>query len=129
MLKTVHSSVHEVLARVRNSAATHVWGECRQLTCAAMSTSVRIVIYTPMAALAADFQDFAIDWIANFEARYSRFLPDSIVGRINASAGGDWVEFDQEADELFDICDRMHQIAGGVFDPAALPMLRLWNWK
>jgi thiamine biosynthesis lipoprotein len=94
-----------------------------------MSTSVRIVFYTPFAALAVDFQQFAIDWVARFEARYSRFLPDSIVGRINARAGGDWVEFDEEAEELFAACDRMHGISNGIFDPATLPMLKLWNWK
>src|SRR3954469_3512941 len=105
MVATAPNPVDEVLARVRDSARTHTWGECQQLTCRAMSTSVRIVCYTPMAAIAADFQDGAVDWIPHFEGRYSRFIPDSIVGRINANAGGDWVEFDEDAEEIFQACE------------------------
>jgi thiamine biosynthesis lipoprotein len=123
------SSDAELLARVRGSARHHAWGERWELTCQAMSTSVRIVFYTPYPGLAGEFQDVALDWIARFEARYSRFRPESIVGQINAHAGGEWIEYDEEAEQLFDVCDRMHALSGGIFDPATLPMLWLWNWK
>ena len=39
-----------------------------------------------------------------FEARYSRFIPDSLIGRINAAAGDHWVEIDPETDGLFNLC-------------------------
>lgn len=122
-------AIANVLSRVRGSMQRDSRGDCWQLTCRAMSTSVRLVFYTPIPALAGDFQSCAIDWIARFEARYSRFISDSIVGQINANAGSDWVEFDEEAEELFETCDRMYRLSAGIFDPAALPLLRLWNWK
>jgi thiamine biosynthesis lipoprotein len=79
--------------------------------------------------VAQDFGRAAIDWIARFEARYSRFLPDSIVGQINARGGGDWVELDEDADRLLSLCGQMHGLTRGVFDAAALPLLRIWDWK
>jgi thiamine biosynthesis lipoprotein len=80
-------------------------------------------------ALAADFGRAVVEWIAGFEARYSRFIPESIVGQINANAGGDWMELDDEAAELLSLCDEMYALTGGVFDAASLPLLRLWDWK
>ena len=67
-------------------------------------------------ALAQEFQRAAIDWIARFEARYSRFLPESIVGQINAQSGGDWLELDEDADRLLSLCAEMHRLTRGVFD-------------
>jgi thiamine biosynthesis lipoprotein len=129
MIAAAPDLLSDVTKRVWGTARCHTQGERWQISCQAMSTSVRMVYFTPFPALAQDFQRAALDWIARFEARYSRFLPDSIVGRINAEAGNDWMELDAEADELFTLCDRMHGISGGVFDPASLPLLRAWNWK
>jgi thiamine biosynthesis lipoprotein len=44
------------------------------------------------------FKAATIRWVAEFEARYSRFLPDSLISLINQSAGQNWVELDEEAD-------------------------------
>jgi len=41
-----------------------------------------------------------LDWIAWFEARYSRFIPDSLISRINAAAGEHWVEVDPETGQV-----------------------------
>jgi len=79
--------------------------------------------------LADEFERSAIDWIARFEARYSRFLPGSVVGQINTNAGGPWLEIDEEACRLFTTCDEMHGLSRGIFDPASLPLMRLWDWK
>jgi thiamine biosynthesis lipoprotein len=94
-----------------------------------MSTPVNISFAAAGEALARDFSRAAIDWIAGFEARYSRFLPESIVGQINARSGGDWLEIDDETDGLLSLCAQMHELTRGVFDPAALPLLRIWDWK
>jgi thiamine biosynthesis lipoprotein len=94
-----------------------------------MSTPVNLAFATSIKGMAQDFQRAAIDWIARFEARYSRFLPESIVGQINARGGGDWLEIDEEADGLLSICAEMHRLTRGVFDAAALPLLRIWDWK
>jgi thiamine biosynthesis lipoprotein len=104
-------------------------GNYHTLTFRAMSTPVRICFSHDMPALAADFQRQLVQWIACFEARYSRFIAESIVGQINAGAGGDWMEVDEETGQLLSLCDEMYSLTGGVFDAAALPLLRLWDWK
>jgi len=70
-----------------------------------------------------------VTWTAQFEARYSRFIPDSLIGRINAAAGEHWVETDPETDRLFSLCQELFFFTGGSFDPTALPLIKLWNWK
>jgi thiamine biosynthesis lipoprotein len=39
------------------------------------------------------------------------------------------VEVDPETEALFDLCREMIFFTRGVFDPTALPLIRLWNWK
>jgi thiamine biosynthesis lipoprotein len=64
-----------------------------------------------------------------FEAKYSRFRPDSLVSRINQAAGRAWVEVDAEMEQLLKLCDTLHFMTRGVLDPTALPLIQLWNWK
>jgi thiamine biosynthesis lipoprotein len=67
--------------------------------------------------------------VANFEAKYSRYWPESLVSRINAAAGRDWTVLDAEADRIFALCHELHFLTRGSFDPTALPLLKLWDWK
>jgi thiamine biosynthesis lipoprotein len=122
------SLVSTVSARVRDSLQVEVRGGAFRVTCRAMSTPVNLA-FVASTTVAREFQRSAIDWIARFEARYSRFLPESIVGQINARAGGDWLDIDDDADRLLSICAEMHDLTRGVFDAAALPLLRIWDWK
>jgi len=123
------SLVSVVSSRVRDSVQVEVRGDYHRIRCRAMSTPVNLAFVTPAASVAEEFQRSAIDWIARFESRYSRFLPESIVGQINAGGGGDWLELDEDADRLLSICGEMHRLTRGVFDAAALPLLRIWDWK
>src|SRR5581483_6608604 len=129
MIQEPSSLLSFVSARIRESVQVEARGDFYRVTCRAMSTPVNIAFTAYSAAEARDIQGAAIDWIARFEARYSRFLPESIVGQINTSACGDWVEIDEDADRVLSMCDEMHRLTGGVFDPAALPLLRIWDWK
>jgi thiamine biosynthesis lipoprotein ApbE len=94
-----------------------------------MSTTCRVNFRAATAALAQACQSEALDWTGAFEARYSRFIPESIIGQINTAAGRDWVEVEEETDRMFSFCGEMVFFTRGVFDPAALPLIRLWNWK
>jgi len=129
MTQPPKSLVSSVLARVSESVRFESNGDYHQISCRAMSTPVRIVFRTKSPLIVENYQQAAIRWISLFEARYSRFLAESIVGQINAGAGGCWIELDEEADGLFALCSEMHTLTRGVFDPAALPLLRLWDWK
>lgn len=78
---------------------------------------------------ASTFERVAVGWVSAFEAKYSRFRPDSLVSRINAAAGQDWVAVDAEMEGLLKLCDTLHFMTQGVLDPTTLPLIRLWNYK
>jgi thiamine biosynthesis lipoprotein len=102
----------------------------RRLTFQAMATTCEVQYAAPGGdEQAAAFERAAVAWVEAFEAKYSRFRPDSLVGRINAAAGRDWVEIDREMETIFELCDSLYFMSQGVLDPTALPLLRLWDWK
>src|SRR3954471_23795580 len=129
MIQPPPSLVSSVLNRVRDSMQVETRGDFHRLHCRAMSTPVNLAFAASRAAVAEEFGRAAIEWIARFEARYSRFLPESIVGQINSRSGGDWLEIDEDTDRILTLCAQMHRLTRGVFDPAALPLLRIWDWK
>lgn len=75
------------------------------------------------------YRSAALDWLAAFEAQFSRFLPDSLVSRINDNAGVGWTETDAQTDLLLDLCEHHHFITQGAFDATSLPLSELWDWK
>ncbi len=118
-----------VFERVKASAQSTVDRGFYKLQFSAMSTHCQVNFHGVPDALARKFQSDVVTWVAEFEARYSRFIPDSLIGRINAAAGEHWVETDPETDRLFSLCQELFFFTRGSFDPTALPLMRLWNWK
>jgi len=118
-----------VRERVRQSAVISEGQGLSILTFHAMGTRCRVCLVEPTRKAANDYLDHALNWVADFEARYSRFLNDSLISFINAAAGKMWVEVDEETDRLFSLCNDLFFYTNGVFDPTALPLIRLWNWK
>ena len=126
---TSPNSAAQVIERVGQSArTTHVNGR-HKLEFRAMSTMCKVDVHGVPANVAHDFLRDVVTWVAQFEARYSRFIPDSLIGRINAAAGEHWVETDSDTDRLFALCHELFSFTRGSFDPTALPLMRLWNWK
>lgn len=74
-----------------------------------------------------EFAREAERWLGGFEARFSRFRPDSLISRINASAGRDWVPLDADAQRIFALADQVHVLTRGLIDPTVLPLVRLWR--
>lgn len=81
------------------------------------------------AILARNFAHQAAEIIRHYTTKYSRFSRDSIVCKINESAGLNWVELDAEAERLFSLADRVNALTRGIIDPTMLPLLRLWNYR
>jgi len=79
--------------------------------------------------VAQAFASAAVDWVNAFEAKYTRFRSDSLIGRINAAAGKRWVDIDEDAEEMFALVDQIVLLTNGALDPTALPLLKLWNYK
>ena len=102
----------------------------RKLAFPARGTTCEVQYAAPRGdAQAVDFERAAVAWVNAFEARYSRFRPDSLVSRINAAAGREWVEVDAGMEVLLKLCDTLHFMTQGVLDPTTLPLTRLWNYK
>jgi FAD:protein FMN transferase len=129
MVLTETSSYASVRERVWQSSQRTVSGSLHTLQFRAMSTHCQVKAHgTPDPVLKTYF-DNALDWVAWFEARYSRFIDDSLISRINQAAGREWVEIDPETEVLFNLCQEMIFFTSGVFDPTSLPLIKLWNWK
>jgi len=95
----------------------------------ALGTQCEIQYATDDRAAGQTFVREAVAWVHAFEAKYSRFRPDSLIGRINAAAGRDWVVVDSDAERIFAQADQIHVLTRGIIDPTMLPLLRLWNYR
>jgi thiamine biosynthesis lipoprotein len=123
------NSAQQVLARVTQSARTTIEKDLHKLEFRAMSTLCRIHCHGISPKAAGEFQRAVLIWTAQFEARYSRFIPDSLIGRINAAAGEHWMEIDPETERVFQLCQELFFFTRRAFDPTSLPLTQLWNWK
>lgn len=102
----------------------------RKLSFAAMGTRCEVQYAAPGGdAQARSFERAATSWVHAFEAKYSRFRPDSLISRINAAAGRAPVEIDAEMEGMLKLCEMLHFMTNGVLDATALPLMRLWNYK
>jgi thiamine biosynthesis lipoprotein len=129
MVRAPEQLLRTVANRIRETVQIQSRGNYHYLTFRAMSTPVRICFSHEQVSLVADFHRAAVEWIAHFEARYSRFIPKSIIGQLNAGAAADWMDVDEQTEALLDLCNEMYRMTAGVFDPTSLPLLRLWDWK
>jgi thiamine biosynthesis lipoprotein len=100
----------------------------RRLVFRALGTNCEVRYVAPSPAGAGQFEFDVRAWVERFEARYSRFRPESIVSRINAAAGA-WVEIETEMAEMLDTCASLHAITGGILDATAGPLLKLWDYR
>jgi thiamine biosynthesis lipoprotein len=121
-------NVAAVAQRILASAQSTAKDGGHEVMFRALGTTCRIVVGGPAGA-AHSFFGAALNWVAGFEAKYSRFLPDSLISQINQAAGGDWLALEPEAERLFGLCHELNFLTRGIFDPTALPVIRLWNWK
>ena len=117
-----------VLQRILASAKFSSRADSHEVAFNAMGSPCRISISAPKTAAAPLLQQL-MGWVAEFEARYSRFIPTSLVSHINAQAGREWVAIDPETEQLLGLCHEAHFITRGAFDPTSLPLIRLWDWK
>ena len=72
----------------------------------------------------------AIDEVLRIESKYSRYRSDSVVSRINISAGnGNPVICDDETLWLLDYADTLFKSSDGLFDITSGVLRRAWNFK
>ncbi len=61
------------------------------------------------------------------ERKFSRYLCDSVIGRINSS-GGEPVEVDEETAQLLDFSAECFVLSGGLFDITSGVLRRIWRF-
>jgi len=117
-----------VFARIKGSARSFLRGGWNHLTFEGLGSPCSVQLAVDKAR-APGLAEEILRWVAAFEARYSRFISTSLVCQINQAAGKEWVAIDPPTETLLAVCNEMHFITRGVFDPTALPLIQLWDWK
>ena len=95
----------------------------------ALGTACRILFRQRDERTALTFAADALTWLGAFEAKFSRFRETSLVSRINAAAGRDWIETDADLERMLDLAEGVHHLSRGILDATMLPLLRVWDWK
>jgi len=101
----------------------------RRLDFRALGTNCSIKLRCAEDATALRYAAEALDWLARFEGKFSRYRPGSLISRINDAAGGGWTDTDDETDHLLRLADDLHRRTDGILDATMLPLLRVWDWK
>ncbi|MEO6995476.1 MAG: FAD:protein FMN transferase [Lacunisphaera sp.] len=119
---------HQNPPRVEDRAS-HSEESLRTLAFRALGTDCIIRYLAPTNQAAECYEQASRGWVEMFEARYSRFRPQTIVSRINQSAGVAWVEVDAEMEQMLDLCGTLHHLTEGILDVTTGPLLRLWDYQ
>ena len=68
--------------------------------------------------------------LQDFEQRYSRYRPDSLVSMINRRAGSKrFTAVDEETQALLDFADQLWRTSEGLFDITSGPLRRAWQFQ
>lgn len=99
----------------------------------AMASDCEVRIAGVSQAQAGEWARHAIAEVLRIEAKFSRYLPDSIVSRINASAGDakgfEGVEVDDETAQLLNFAHQLFMQSDGLFDITSGVLRRAWDFK
>ena len=71
----------------------------------------------------------AVSEVRRIEAKYSRYIAESLIGQINAQAGLGWVMCDPETLGLFDYANHLFGLSQGLFDITSGVLRRAWNFQ
>ena len=93
----------------------------------AMGSPCELRVDTDDNALALRLGEIGEAEAARIERKYSRYLPDSVVSRING-ANGEPVALDPETVALIDYAARCHQLSDGRFDITSGALRRVWRF-
>ncbi|MEJ2743790.1 MAG: FAD:protein FMN transferase, partial [Gammaproteobacteria bacterium] len=68
--------------------------------------------------------------IRRLESKYSRYRPDTLTSRLNATAGtGEWVPVDDETHGLCEMAKQAFMLSDGLFDLTAGVLRKAWDFK
>ncbi len=93
----------------------------------ALGTVCEVQFRAASVETAKEFRKSALGWLREFEERWSRFKPTSLLCRINSEAGRSAVEIPESDEEILNLCEYTFQISKGLSDPTSLPLTSLWD--
>ncbi len=100
-----------------------------RFTFRAMAAENELQLAAADEAAARRVAELAIADVRRIEAKYSRYLDDSVTTRINRAAGGDPVALDEETAALLRYAAICHDLSGGLFDITSGVLRRVWDFK
>src|SRR5258706_16326746 len=99
-----------------------------RFTFRAMAAENEVQVHSGDARLAESAAARAIAEVKRIEAKYSRYLEDSVVSRINRAAGGDAVSIDSETHGLLVFAGACCEQSAGAFDATSGVLRRAWRF-
>ena len=101
-----------------------------RFTFRAMAAENEVQVHSDDARFAESAAARTIAEVKRIEAKYSRYLPDSVVSRINRGAGSDPVEIiDPETRGLLAFAGACHEQSAGAFDATSGVLRRAWRFE
>ncbi len=95
----------------------------------AMGGSGEVVIALENKKEAHSIARMALAEVGRIEYKYSRYRPESIVSRINATAGCDFVDCDGETAAFIHYADTLYDKSGGLFDITSGVLRHSWDFS
>ena len=95
----------------------------------AMGGDGEVVIAFESQKEAHSIANLALTEVGRIEYKYSRYRPESIIARINAAAGRDFVEYDDETASLFQYADTLYDQSNGLFDITSGIFRHVWDFN
>jgi thiamine biosynthesis lipoprotein len=92
-----------------------------------MGGPCEVLVETEDEADARRIAETVIAGAARVERKFSRYLSDNIIARINTAAGAP-TEVDEETANLLDFAARMHELSRGMFDITSGVLRRAWSF-
>ncbi len=109
------------------SAGTDYQSQDFQFFFRAMATPCEIRVECGDRTIAERAARAALAEARRIEAKFSRYLDGSVVGRINARSGHP-AEVDAETAHLLNFAQHLFQISGGLFDVTSGVLRRIWRF-
>jgi thiamine biosynthesis lipoprotein len=94
----------------------------------AMASPCELLIASHDQQIAQQMLSLAHDQAKRIEQKYSRFIPNNLLWKINHAQGKSW-QIDNETKSLLDFSNQCYQLSDGAFDISAGPLMQLWRFE
>jgi len=96
----------------------------------ALGSLCELKLYLPSQKVAADILSSVVSVVNSYQAKYSRYDPNSLVSIINSSAGsGRCIPIDEETSQLLDYANVLYEQSDGLFDITSGILRKAWDFK